>query len=249
MIYDCFLYNGEDVMLKIRCEELKELNPIHILVECAYTFSGQKKDFKFKPEDFAEYNIRYVQLTTAPNNGDPWENEKYCRNCMVEGLFDAKDDDIIILADCDEIINKNVFEKFNGQFTALMLDKFGLYLNVLEGAQSWNRAKMFTYGWVRGFTPEQVRNAGYDYTINNAGWHFSYCGGLEAILDKAKAFSHQEEAVQKHFTEENIKHKLETVESLWGTDHWQVVPIDSTFPQYVQDHQHDTLKHLIYEKP
>ena len=40
MIWDCFTYNGEDDLVKIRCEELKEFDVTHVLVESNYTFTA-----------------------------------------------------------------------------------------------------------------------------------------------------------------------------------------------------------------
>lgn len=252
MIIDAFCFFREFDMLKIRCECMKHPDVIHVLVESTYTFSGQPKKLYFQEnqEDFKNYPIVSFVVDNHPDK-DPWINEKNQRNFITQAIvklmstFRITDDAKIIISDCDEVIDVNKVLEWNGEFAALMLDKYGLYLNVLEGTQSWNRARVMRWSYLKERTPEEVRNSGFPETIANAGQHWSYIGGVDEILRKAAAFSHQEQDVQKHFTRENIEHKLKTIESLWGSDKWSIVPIE-TLPKYIQEHQEE-LSHLIYK--
>ncbi len=227
---------------------------LHLVIESPWTFSGKPKKLYFQDnqEDFKDYPIAHFVVDQMPNNGNAWDNEKASRNYITQAIvklmphYRITDDTKIIIADCDEVVDVNKIIRWDGEFASLMMDKFGFYLNVMEGAQSWNRARIMRWGYLKQSTPEEVRNSGFPETINNAGWHFSYLGGLDAIMDKAAAFSHQEQDVQRHFTRENIEHKLKTIESIWGKDFWSVVPLD-TLPKYIQEHQEE-LKHLIYHQ-
>ncbi len=253
MIIDAFCFFREFDMLKLRCEIMKNPNVLHVLVECTHTFSGIPKKLYFQEnqEDFKNYPIAAFVVDNPPNNGNAWDNEKHQRNFIMQAiakltsLYYITDNTKVIIADCDEVIDISKIINWEGEFASLMLDKFGLYLNVLEGAQSWNRARIMKWSYLKQHSPEEVRNSGFPETISNAGQHWSYIGGTDEILRKAAAFSHQEPDVQRHFTRDNIEHKLKTVESLWGQDNWTVVPID-TLPKYIQDHQEE-LSHLIYK--
>ena len=47
MIFDCFTFFNELELLEIRCEELKELDVIHVVVESNLTHSGKSKPLYF----------------------------------------------------------------------------------------------------------------------------------------------------------------------------------------------------------
>jgi beta-1,4-mannosyl-glycoprotein beta-1,4-N-acetylglucosaminyltransferase len=252
MIIDAFCFFKEFDLLKIRCECMKHPEVIHVLIESPWTFSGKPKRLYFQDnqEDYRKYNIVHF-IADVPNDGDPWHNEKTQRNYIrtaiakMTSIYPITDDTKIIIADCDEIVDVSKIINWNGELAALKMDKYGYFINVQEGHQSWDRTKICTWRHMKDNTPDEIRNAGFPETIENAGQHFSYLGGLDAIMDKAAAFSHQEADVQKHFTRENIEHKLKTIESLWGTDKWRIVSID-TLPKYIQEHQEE-LEYLIYK--
>lgn len=75
-----------------------------------------------------------------------------------------------------------------------------------------------------------------------AGWHMSFMGGYEKMVEKLYAYAHTETVTADLMS--NLKRKYETGESLWGTDFWRFVKIDSTFPKYLFEHQEE-FKHLI----
>lgn len=251
MIIDAFCFFREFDILKLRCEIMKHPDVIHLLVESTHTFSGKPKTLYFQEfqEEFRKYHIVNYVVDNMPNNNNPWDNEKFQRNFIRQAIakltsvYHITDDTKIIIADCDEIVDVSKILEWKGDIAALKLNKYGLYLNVEEAHQGWDVTKICSWRHMKNNTPEEIRNSGFPETIHDAGWHFSYTGGLEEIMKKAAAFSHQEENVQRHFTRENIEHKLKTIESLWGTDHWNVVPIE-TLPQYIQDHREE-LDHLI----
>lgn len=253
MIISCSLFHKEFDLLRIKCEIMRHPEILHVVIESPWTFSGKPKRLYFRDNeaDFNKYPIASFVAEEMPNDGDTWHNEKASRNYITQAIvklmstYRITDETKIIIADCDEIVDVSKIINWNGELAALKMNKYGLYLNVEEGHQSWDRAKICTWGFLKRSTPEEIRNSGFPETIDNAGWHFSYAGGLDAIMDKAAAFSHQEEAVQKHFTRDNIEHKLRTAESIWGNDKWAVVPLD-TLPKYIQEHEEE-LAHLIYK--
>lgn len=233
---------------------MKHPDLVHVVIESPWTFSGKPKRLYFKDneEEFKDYPIAHFVIDQMPNTGNAWDNEKASRNYITQAivklmsLYPINDDTKIIIADCDEVVDVSKIINWHGELAALKMNKYGYYLNVEEGHQSWDRAKICSWRHLKNSTPEEVRNSGFPETIHNAGWHFSYLGGLDAIMDKVAAFSHQEFDVQKHFTKENIEHKLKTIESIWSNDFWKVVPLD-TLPKYIQEHEEE-LSHLIYKQ-
>jgi beta-1,4-mannosyl-glycoprotein beta-1,4-N-acetylglucosaminyltransferase len=243
MLFDCFLYNGEKECLDIRIAELAELDVLHLAVQANKTFTNQHKVVY----DISKGNVVDLVVTDMPDGDDPWARERHQRNSIMRGLsrMNIADSDFVIISDADEIPKAEAIKKYHSGMavTALVMDKFGYWLNCVEGFQSWKIAKILTYGKLKESSSDLIRNSGQENYIENAGHHFSYLGSKETILNKLASFSHTECNTDE--LRSQIEYKRETGQSLWGNDFWKIVPIDSTFPKYVQDHQHDTLKHLI----
>lgn len=249
MIWDCILYNGEKDCLQIRGEELKDLDITHVLIESCFTFSGKSNTLKYW--DFANlysYNIKPFLCNNVPNNGDAWSNEKAQRNYILKALesLGAKDDDIVIISDADEIPKCEAVKKYNLEMgiTALVMDLYYYYLNCLYAKQVWAMPKILTYEVLKNSTPDLIRKEGYRSMIQNGGWHFSYLGGVDAIREKIKSFSHTEFNVEPFNNEAYILEKIKNFEYLWGDKKLTTVEIDNSYPSVVFNNQSEYF-HLI----
>lgn len=239
MIYDCFTYFNEKEILEIRVNELAPINPVHVLIESKYTFTGKEKKL-----DYAEGDIKYDSVINfcadVPNNGNPWDNEFSQRNYIKTALqsFNPKDDDIIIISDVDEIPRSESIATYSpnmGQ-TFLMMNHYGGYLNLIYGRNSWPYCKITTWGLLKNTTPNSVRLDGMDTSkIDNAGWHFGWMGGLDKAIIKFKSFSHQEAEIQQYADYEKLKSRLENGQSIFGDDFIEICEIDQTYPKYLKD--------------
>lgn len=230
MIWDCFTYNGEDDLVKIRCEELKEFDVTHVLVESNYTFTGKWKDLKYNKSN--EYRIEYFVANHLPNNGNAWDNEKAQRNYILNALqiLGANDNDIVIISDADEIVKSSILSNYNpiSTLTALNMDTYRYYYNCLEASQNWNMARIMNYSYLKQKSPDEVRNSGFERILNDAGWHFSYMGGYEKMLEKIESFSHTELNTEEF--KSNLLYKYKSCQSLFGDDFWSVIPVNVNFP-------------------
>lgn len=243
MIYDAFIYNGEIELLEIRRHELSLCDDevVHIVVEANKTHSGWDKPLYYLEhfEEFEQYNVAYVKVDNMPIGSSPRKMEEHQRNQIKNALsvFSPKDDDIILISDVDEIPRAKQVNKFKPdmQFAALIQDKYAFFLNQLESFQSWDRARLMTWEYLKTRTPEEVRNSGYDFSIHDAGWHFSW------VIDpvrKLESFSHQELN-----TPQNIE-RVEAKENIWNEDDFKIVDIDLSYPEYIVKNI-DKFKHLI----
>jgi len=247
MIWSGFTFFNELDLLKLRLEETRGLDIVHILVESKYTFKGDEKPLYFDAvkDQFKEFNIAHVVWSPAQPDKDPWVNERNQRNAMMAVMKNARPDDICIVTDVDEVVSKNAIMRYPKKGIAnLEMKKYGYYLNCLEG--EWHIGKIFMGADLKRGTPDQIRNAGAEFTLADAGWHWSFQGGVDAILEKFASFSHQEEAVQRHANREILLEKFKTGQSIWGEDHWKMVPLDETFPKYLLEHKEE-YRHMIYE--
>lgn len=230
MIFDCFTYFNEKEILDIRINELKPLGVTHVCVEADHTFVGNKK--QVHQHDYDDF-IHCV-VSDMPNNGNPWDNEIHQRNYIKKALevLKPKDNDIIIISDVDEIPSASAIKQFTGNPSNIAMDMFGYYLNLKAGS-SWIHAKCITWKDLRSITCEEVRHTNFKNTLYG-GWHFTWMGDASRLINKFKNFSHQEHEVQKHANIDNLKNKIKNKESLWSTDSWNLVPID-TMPEYVKN--------------
>lgn len=248
MIFDCFIYSNETECFYIRVAELSGMDVKHIVVQANKTFTNKEK-----PITTIDYpNVITVNVTDMPDGDDPWARERWQRNCIMRGLekAGAKDSDLVAISDADEIIKANVFERYDPsmQVAAIVMNKYGYWLNCMEGEQSWKIAKILTYGKLKESTPDLIRNSGQQSFIEHGGHHFSYLGNKETIVNKLESFSHTECNTEE--LKAKLDHKIATGQSLWSDDPndlWPFVKIDDTFPKYVVKHQNDSLKHLIHD--
>ncbi|MEN4909951.1 benzoate transporter [Rahnella bonaserana] len=151
MIYDCFLYYDEDMLLDIRLHTLDSVVDKFVIVESLYTFTGKKREkLNFDIEKFIKfkdkiiYVVNYTQpkfydheflsnsSTVKAGESDPWENETIARNSIMRGLNDANDADIIIVSDVDEILRPDAIKLFRHRnlCTTVHMDYFNYKFNV-----------------------------------------------------------------------------------------------------------------------
>ena len=56
--------------------------------------------------------IIYIPVEDLPDGKDPYQRENHQRNAISRALVNAKDDDLVIISDLDEIPNPNVIKNF-----------------------------------------------------------------------------------------------------------------------------------------
>jgi beta-1,4-mannosyl-glycoprotein beta-1,4-N-acetylglucosaminyltransferase len=243
--WDCFLFNGEKECLQIRAEELKPLNVHHVLVDSRYSFTGRGQKIPFLEmtdrEEFYQYDIQEWVVDTLPIVGSAWNNEINQRNEILIALKElgAKDEDIVIISDADEIPSLKAIQSYSPEMglTSLKMDNFWYNFNCLTERQSWLPVRIMTYEYLKDTTPNNVRISGYNYAIDNGGWHFSYLGDADFIIKKLESFSHQEYNKPEYKDPETILKKIRSGESLWGDAKFKFIPIDETFPKYLYENQ------------
>ena len=124
-IYDCFQYYDEDLLLDFRLNYLNKYVDKFVIVESAFTHSGESKKLLFNINKFKFFKdkIKYLVSDKLPDNlfkvnekdsfntvnskiiRNTISREHLQRNKISEGLRDSEPDDIIIVSDLDEIPN------------------------------------------------------------------------------------------------------------------------------------------------
>ena len=201
-VYDCFTYDGEEC-LDLRLRAHWERVDVFVIVEAAMTFAGQPKALSFDAERFAWAmdKVRYLPLQAAAFEGcaTAWDRERAQRNALREGYADAAPGDVVIIADVDEILRpERIAPVAEGEvrvFEQLMLYFYNDYLMVSEPI--WRKAVAVCGADALRHAPEDLRNSKAlratlrEVPVADAGWHFSYLGGMDMIQKKLERFSHQ----------------------------------------------------------
>lgn len=278
-IYDCFAYYDEDMLLDMRFHILHEHVDYFVIVEATKTFTGLPKPLNFDINKFAKFKdkIRYIVYRGDMRNPDPWINEAANKNAVMEGLFDAKDEDWIIFSDADEITNPKIITSYNPRrYLYASLDQlmFNYQLNNLvldsDGAsRNWQFAKLTTYKHLVGFfgTPFNLRNyrkrrnvSGRLHNlvrklrrqvIRHGGWHFSWIMSPQRILEKMKSISHTDMDRPEFSNIEHIRDAIRQGQDIWGRERlMKIVPVSEDYlPAYVVNNQEKFADFLIYRRP
>lgn len=241
MIIDCFIFYNEIDLLKFRLEYLYNVVDYFVLVESTTTFAGNKKKLYFDENKylFNKYVDKIVHIIDNKeiNVSNPWLREYKQRNSITLGLqkLNLTSNDIILISDVDEIPNKKtLLEQSNYIANAKKILSFEqdlYYYNLTnKSKKKWYFAKCLNYYVFQNHNclPQEIRSSNNVTKILNGGWHFSYFGSTDFIINKIKNFSHQEynkpQFLSKDKIEFNIKNNIDLFNR--NTIEWFHIPIN-----------------------
>ena len=263
MIYDCFPFFNELDIAEIRFKELYDHVDYFVVSESTLTHSGNPKPLYFQEnkERFARFSDKIINVVcdnpTSPNNGDMnWTREKHQRTFMYQILQNrCQNDDIIITSDADEIVSSKKMQEIRNikEMTFLELKPSWYYLNLISDPK-WIVAKALPFWQLRDMFRgdlSQVRVSGAGPCIQNAGWHFSYMGGRDQVIQKLESFAHQEFNTPKHKNERQIDLVIRFGSSIWDEfteiaprgqiPYWKYVDLSNyEFPDCINEYKHMT---------
>lgn len=264
MVYDCFPFFNELDLLELRLETMNEVADRFVLVEGTKTFSGKDKELIFDQNRsrYAKFldRIIYVKVDDYPPLENSWTYENWQRNCIVRGLVGCKDDDTILISDCDEIPNPETVKKLIGKRGVYNLEQlvFVHYLDAFSAnfpiwgfgtkQLSYHAFKHFFDHRFRvhyddgcdremnkGTTANKIRSYGHYWNVQRGGWHFSYMGGAAAEVAKIKAFSHQELNTPEHTDVEKTAKMIH--DSIYGPNPtMKIAKLNEAMPKYLVEH-------------
>ena len=233
MIIDTFMFYNELDMLEFRLKELNHIVDKFILVEATKSFANNNKPLYFKENKsrFSKYlhKIEHIILDDMPD-GDHWSREIYQRNATGHALkCIAKDEDIIIASDIDEIPDTNELVKFKKQglpnpIISPAQDTY--YFNIKNKALAYSGydkhyklkyhktfgIKIFYYkAFVNSLLQMHKFRINYldAYDWDKGGWHLTFFMKPKMIEDKLNNYSHPEfkGSIDNLIQHKNIKFK------------------------------------------
>ncbi len=210
--------------------------------------------------------IIHVKLNKYPlfipilNPFSPWKLEFFQRDAVLKGLVNCKPDDIILISDVDEIPNPQVLRSMISreidQIYGLKMNMFMYFLDnklVYDGGSNmtkeesvpgiWHCTAVLPYRLLKK-RPHRIRKTimrtrrrGEVYKIiPNAGWHFTYVGGVKKIIEKLEAFSHTEYNLPQYKDETSISEIIANGKDLFGRDlQFEIEQKTNNLPLYLQN--------------
>lgn len=257
--WSCSMFYNEVDVLEIRLAELDPVVDIFVLVEATSTHMGRPRELIFPQYErtrFAAWRdkIRYIPIDFPPGMGD-WERENYQREQAGLGLIGLEPDDLVIISDLDEILSAETVRKaLSGEIPVPCNISFPIHPYRLDWKwealqDGFNRCTLI-YGSALTEIPgvgfsgvhgqmgyhNTIRRPGRVGLVGEYGWHFTYIGDEQRIVDKAESIA--DEWVKGVATQERARRSIETGEDVFGRADRPArrVPIE-TLPVYVQENR------------
>jgi len=272
MIYDCFLFFNELELLEIRLNELDSVVDKFVLVEATKTFQkkekplyfelNKKRYFKFLPKITHIIVDQYPRFFSKFRIPKTWDYENYQRDQIAKGLIGAKPDDDIMISDVDEIPKPNLVHQaasiagikvFKQKMFYYYLDCFVKdYPEPVEfykDYKPWNGTVMLkmrdfkTATHVRRLRSEKGPNI---IPIFDGGWHYSFLGGVNRVIQKIEAYSHTEHNQKKFKDLNDVQNKMRKGIDIFGRD-FTMEFVESTLdcPNFLLQN-FDSFRHLSF---
>jgi len=251
-IFDCFMYFDEETILDLRLNILDKYVDYFIIVESIYTHKGEKRNLKFNSKKFTRFKnkIKYFIYDEIPEKIEPiLDNEnnkasKYImnaiyrengqRNYISTGLKDAKDNDLVLISDVDEIPNlKNLnFNALKEKIIIFKQDMFYYKLNlklpniIWSGTKACKKKDLLSPQWLRNIKDRKYPIYRLDtffskkkYSsikfIDNGGWHFSNLKTAQEIEYKLRSYLHHREFDENPMTTNEIENIIKNKQAIY----------------------------------
>jgi len=251
MIYDCLTFYNNLDLLDIRFHELANVVDYFVIVEARERFDGVKKPLYYWENRgrFAEFwdkivwvGLREIEATGLEERG-VWQ----C-NQIMRGLTKAKDTDLIIISDNDEIPRAKSLRHLKfplAPYRPFHQPMYMFYVNWFW-TWRWNGSVILTYDYLVNHckTPRQARlSRRHGIKIDNGGWHFSRLVGNRAdatdrIQNYLRNQSHYEIDTDEISNKEFLDNRIKELKGYHPYNNFNVAMTMedmSNLPKYVQE--------------
>jgi hypothetical protein len=185
-IFDVFPFHNEVEMLDLRLREMGDWVDRFVIVESTLSFTGRAKPLTFQ-ENRARYaafadKIVHVVVDDFPSFVmHAWAREFWQRDMGLRALSGlCAPDDLVLISDVDEIVDRRAVEAFAGEFAALKMEQSRYFLNyrrVLPRGEQLGLTSIWRGRYLQTMGLSYARTAlnflpGRPKMLD-AGWHFS----------------------------------------------------------------------------
>jgi tetratricopeptide (TPR) repeat protein len=255
-IFNLMPFNDEIALLKMHLEEMTDFVDLFVIVESEVTFTGGRKPLHFAAhrQEFAPWadKIRHVVVPEHPPAfHSPWGRDFRQRDMAITAISGlAAPDDLVLLTDVDEIVDRSALEGFDCDFAGLRMATFRYFLNYRPDADNapmrptgavWKARHLQRFGssYAR-FDLARRRNVP---KVEDAGWHFTSMCDPERLVAKINSYAHQERKAEWRDLD-TVDALLTEIRSGRFEPGWERADIGS-LPAYVRDHREELADLLI----
>ncbi len=263
-IYDCIPFYQSNLLFELRLKTLDHFVDKFVVCEATRTHSGKEKKLNFNLEKFKKLSnkITYIVVDNMPKVKEK-SKEKYPLynfqiNKLEEGIADAKDEDLIIVSDEDELPNPKTIKKFNYDYfeygifmQKLYYYKFNIYNKSEHEGNRWPGSRICLKKNLTKFSDFRALKTKNKFSpfwkfwkkksidiINDGGWHFTYLMNYENIAEKIKSSEHREYNKNIYTDIEKIKYRVENLIDPFDRNFiLQKKLIDEDFPEEIFKNQ------------
>jgi len=238
------MYFDEEVVVDVRLNTLNEFVDYFIIVESKFTHKGDKRELRFNHKKFDRFKDKIIYLIddqiysqteeVKQLDTEDEKSRKYIfnaayrengqRNLIMKGLDKAKNDDLILISDVDEIpklshLNlKKINEKIILFKQNMFYYKFNLHLPnfIWTGTKACKKRHLLSPQWLRNIKDRKYSFFRLDTffsktkynnikIIDDGGWHFSNIKTPNEIKHKLKSYLHHREFDANPLSSDEIK--------------------------------------------
>jgi len=258
-IIDCFPFYNELSMLELRLKELNQLVDHFVLVESTVSFANKSKPLFYdeNKELFEEYHDKIIHVVVDDMPPDKfWKSKnqtslkraQHQRNKIREGIEQCSPSakDIILISDVDEIPDTNTLkdtvERGFDKIYNLKQDMY-YYNTTCKSKDPWSLAIISSYNLLQPYLKDldKLRRdrtfCKEDEKIEKGGWHLTYFGGTEAIINKLQNFSAHKQFGTDEFTSiQNVESAIANNLDLFDRDGHSFERITRAENRYLPEH-------------
>ena len=238
------MYYDEDLLLDIRLNSLEKFVKKFVITEATYAHNGENKKLNFDINKFKRFKdkIIYIVVDKQPKNilelkkGDTKEKtgeklilngmarDYFQRENLAKGLVDAKDEDLILISDLDEIPNLESLNFKNIKNNIIIFEQKIFYykLNLLydnflwQGTRAIKNKNFLSPQWLRNIKSKKYPRWRIDtifskkkYSdlmfVKNGGWHFTCLKTPDQLEKKLLNYAHHYEFQESGLKIDDIK--------------------------------------------
>ena len=187
-VHDAFLLNNEELLLRTRLELLGQVVDHFVIVESETTFTGRPRELLLpRLEDLPVEGERITHVVVhdeETRDERPSLRQAIQRDAILRGLECARDQDLVLISDLDELPRPEVVERLATSLegpVALGM-RFSFYRVNLVAREPWTKARAIRRADL--MSPETLRRNKRLPVVEDAGWHISYLGDESFAAEK-----------------------------------------------------------------
>lgn len=219
LLIDSFLYFNELKLLRARLNYFGPHVDRFLIVESAIDFSGKGRQFVLTEEfkqtlPWAEKIevIRWTPTRVYRHVLFPlarwfryrkllWQIQNFQRDALIPALYRCPPSALVIFSDLDEFLNHQDLDHIQGLIAEsgqiLGFDQMGFYYNLKTQAYAdWRGPVATTVSTVIEKKPSHLRRWRHKFLGVKSGWHFSYFGAPDKVVEKISAIADVEKLTQ-----------------------------------------------------